>query len=393
MVRRVLKRAGIVVCATIVTFFASKVFVGDVYRVGSSSMEPTLFAGEYVFVRFDSSPPKRFDLVALTRGDEALVKRVAGLPGETIAIDAGGDLQIDGERLPPDALRPEPIVVFDSRRAKIADHFRMGSSQDNPWREVDGVFELDARAVLPYEGVGLMGLAKGLQDDHLDEQGHLVRNEPAIDVGDAILQCAFRPLEPGGRIVIALDEQGDVFRFTVEISADGNARARLTRLLGGEVKSEEELATGELSLPIGEWTLLRASNRDNHLALERQGGVILEADYAENRLHPRDETARGRSFGERVKLGGEGARLQIRDLCVWRDLHYVAPLDPAARRPADVGAGEYYLLGDHSRASSDSREWGSVPASSIFGRPLWVVWPPRAIRRLQCVAPAPTGIR
>jgi signal peptidase I len=387
-VRRILKRTGVVACVTLLAFLAAKAFVGDVYRVGSSSMEPTLFPGEWVFVLFDKSPPKRFDLVTLTRGDEAIVKRVAGLPGESVAIDPGGDLLIDGARLPKDAPRPEPILVFDSHRAKIADHFRMGSSTSNPWREVDGVFELDARSIAPHEGVGLMGLAKGLQDDHLSEEGSLVRNEPPIDVGDAILECAFRPLESGGRIVIALDEQGDVFRFTVEIEPAGAGRARLTRLLCGDANSEEDLASADLALPIGEWTLLRASNLDNHLALESHGKVVLEADYAENRLHPRDDASLGRSYGERVRLGGEGAHLQIRDLKVWRDLHYVAPPDAAThRKTVSLRNDEYYLLGDHSRASSDSREWGAVPGSSLFGRPRWVVWPPRAIRTLHSVAP------
>jgi signal peptidase I len=375
------KRALAIVAAGVVVTLVAKVFVGDVYRVGSSSMEPTLFAGERVLVRFDSSPPERYELVAVRRGDEALVKRVVGVPNETIEI-AGGDLVIDGERLPPDAPRPPPILVLDSRRQSIRDAFRMGSSTEEPWREVDGVWELDARDVEPYEGVGSMGLRHGLRDDVVDEQGERHAQVPAFDVGDAIVECSFRPLEPGGRIVIALDEQGDVFRFTAEITESGESLARITRHACGDVKDEQELARATISLPVGAWTRLRASNVDNHLALEREGETVLAADYDANRVHPRDEAALGRSYGERVRLGAEGARIQVDAVRVWRDQSYLPPRDPAARRPLHLGANQYYLLGDHTRSSSDSREWGAVSGDAIFGRPVWVVWPLRSIRRL-----------
>jgi len=233
-----------------------------------------------------------------------------------------------------------------------------------------------------------MGLLGGLRDDHLGEHGEIVRSEIPVDVGDAIVECAFRPLEPGGRVVLALDEQGDVFRFTVEIGADGSGEARLSRYACGDVKAEEELASARVRLASDEWTTLIVSNVDNHLALECDGELVFSADYATNRLHPLDEAGVGRSFGERVKIGGEGARLQIRDLRVWRDLHYVAPPDAVSRRPVHLGADEYYLLGDNSRSSRDSRDFGFLPADSIFGRPIWIVWPPRSIRPLRAAGPA-----
>ena len=62
----------------LLAFFALKTFVGDVYPVTSSSMEPTIRKGEWVLVLYDDSPPERFDLVVLTRGDGTYVKRVAG---------------------------------------------------------------------------------------------------------------------------------------------------------------------------------------------------------------------------------------------------------------------------------------------------------------------------
>lgn len=40
-----------------------------------------------------------------------------------------------------------------------------------------------------------------------------------------------------------------------------------------------------------------------------------------------------------------------------------------------VGADEYFMLGDNSENSQDSRFWGTVPRSNIVGRALYVYWP------------------
>ena len=35
----------------------------------------------------------------------------------------------------------------------------------------------------------------------------------------------------------------------------------------------------------------------------------------------------------------------------------------------------YYVLGDHRRASNDSRSWGLVPRKNIYGRAVFRYWP------------------
>ena len=62
-------------------------------------MLPTLREGEYVFVRFDSSPPERGDLVVWERGERAVVKRAMGVGGERVMLSKAGDLFVDGKRL------------------------------------------------------------------------------------------------------------------------------------------------------------------------------------------------------------------------------------------------------------------------------------------------------
>jgi signal peptidase I len=87
------------------------------------------------------------------------------------------------------------------------------------------------------------------------------------------------------------------------------------------------------------------------------------------------------SFIKRV-IGLPGDTVEVRGGTVWLNGEPLEePYVPEAYRdrrssvPVTVGEDSYYVLGDHRSSSSDSRTWGPVPRSQVFGKAVFVYWP------------------
>ena len=100
-VRRIARWAVDVVVVISLAWFLVYGFCCQV-RIDGNSMQPLLDARDVVLVNrlaYDVGSPKRFDVVVFQRGDQNNnVKRVIGLPGETVQI-IGGRIYIDGAAL------------------------------------------------------------------------------------------------------------------------------------------------------------------------------------------------------------------------------------------------------------------------------------------------------
>ena len=53
--------------------------------------------------------------------------------------------------------------------------------------------------------------------------------------------------------------------------------------------------------------------------------------------------------------------------------------DDSTLAPELIPSDQYFVLGDHRIASNDSRAWGLVPRSYIYGKAVFVFWPPDRI--------------
>ena len=80
-------------------------FVGQRTEVDGSSMEPMLSNGDNLIVdkiTYRFHDPQRFDIIVFPfkhQVDTFYIKRIIGLPGETVQIDEQGNIYINGELL------------------------------------------------------------------------------------------------------------------------------------------------------------------------------------------------------------------------------------------------------------------------------------------------------
>jgi signal peptidase I len=106
------------------------------YRVEGQSMLPSLQAGDFVAVdrlAYRLSEPARGEVVVVRqadpeRGERDLIKRVIGLPGETVTLDAGL-LRING-RLHPEPYLQAPSTYSGTWVLGPGEYFVLGDNRD-----------------------------------------------------------------------------------------------------------------------------------------------------------------------------------------------------------------------------------------------------------------------
>lgn len=149
---RWLREAIVVVVVAVLVAVLLRTFVVQTFYIPSGSMEPTLHVGDRILVNklsYRLHAVGRGDIVVFSRppaencgGPEVndLVKRVIGLPGETLSL-SGGYVYVDGKRLDESWLpateqgqtRPGPAGTLYSLqhpyRVPANDYFVMGDNR------------------------------------------------------------------------------------------------------------------------------------------------------------------------------------------------------------------------------------------------------------------------
>ncbi|HTP10474.1 MAG TPA: signal peptidase I [Anaerolineae bacterium] len=118
-----------------IAFLAINALIGR-FRIEQVSMQPNLHEGEYVIVdkvSYSLRQPERGEIVVLknpTPGQPDLIKRVIGLPGETIEV-RGGAAYINGQPLTEPYIAQPMTTDFPATLLQANQYFVMGDNRNN----------------------------------------------------------------------------------------------------------------------------------------------------------------------------------------------------------------------------------------------------------------------
>ena len=350
--------------------------------------------------------PRRWDVIVFKNPLEPqinYIKRLVALPGETVEI-IDGDVYIDGQivRKPPKVQRELWMPVYDHDFQPIKPKEPTFSMQYNrpwvqPFRTADSdwdippdhptVFQLDSdpgdRQTMHYDSGGDL-------DFRATYAYNAVREYPYLPYcSDLMVRFYVQAFRPEGQIGVELSKYDVTYRGWV----DFNGQMVIAR--EEEDGSETVLNSKPLDSAAtiaAETAPLRFANVDHQLILEfgdEQLHFDLGRDANDAGTIREDVPPHAAVFG-----AGELALLHV---AVFRDIHYTRTKYAGSTEigrgtqdnPFTLGDDQFFVLGDNSPNSQDSRWWespgignaggqydmGVVPRDYLVGKALFVYWP------------------
>ena len=375
------------------------------YRAGDR-----ILVHKWLYILGGPLRPDRWDVIVFRdpgNSTQNYIKRVVGLPGETIEI-IDGDVYIqpphaDGfhiARKTPAAQESLWFVVFDQSYLPTdpaRSHQPPAWVPANPDRAPDvGWSGLDTRVIrhdahdgIPREIVfAPIGSRYYLQDVYGYNHGGAGHY-----VGDARILAEVTATTGSGWLRWELVRDGQSFVAQL----DSNGRLRLSTIPAGAGSVETTLATAEVSpLVDGRPHVAEFGHLDYRVYVRLDGREVLASTPAQYAPQVDDLRNSRRIAPLELRIAAKDLTLTMRGLRVDRDVHYVQTantLRGQAGNPFTLGDGEYFVLGDNSPDSVDSREWfhvglhlqaslqcgayrlGTVRADQIVGKAFFVYLP------------------
>jgi signal peptidase I len=378
---------------------------------------------------YDLADPERFDVVVFKYPEDAKVnyiKRLVGLPGETISI-IDGDLWVSTAGEPEEIIRKEPEKLLGMLQEVHDSHheadellaagwpqrwtdWKAGSGPG--WSSEDGGRSFRAScqegrsATLRYRHFLADGevweAVKAGSDVSSMAEAQLIDDFEAYNsirtrshwVGDLAIEVDLETESDRGEVALELVEGGLAYRCVVDLIS-GEATLTIPQQQGDPTPRE---GTPRGPTPIrgaGRWQLLFANVDDElslfvdgqRIAFDRICTFVRQEDPVEPITTPREPGNPAAGDLAPIGITASGATVTLHQLRVLRDLFYIGAYD-LGRRPGELledsridyelGPDQFLMLGDNSAASKDSRLWVEghhVDRSLLIGKALVIFWP------------------
>lgn len=130
------------VIASVVLVVLTMMFVAQSLEISGNSMVPTFHNSERIVVEkvsYKTSNPKRYDIVVVrspSNDSMLLIKRVIGLPNESIKIDQNGQVFANGQLIDSNFVNTEdssfkPAVRYSEYNLKKDEYFILGDNRNH----------------------------------------------------------------------------------------------------------------------------------------------------------------------------------------------------------------------------------------------------------------------
>lgn len=320
-------------------------------------MEPALADGDWLFIQKED--PKRDDLVVFVEPGTGkyAIKRVAAVPGEAVQI-VDGDLYLDGEVHQRSLTSVEDLVPMLDIVGDEADT-SMDFSKQGFARAGERHWKL--------EGAGVAFLQRPPTADYLMRGDSIPGELPAQDLG---LEVEFDLLTPDSELHLVLRKGQST--FLAVLSENGERLQLLLQApnqLGAEVLLEV-LVSSPAASGTAFFTLA------DHAMTFVLNGEVVAADFAYPTPQPHQNSELPVDFRkmEHAGVGGIGP-LMVGRIRLGRDILYRSSGTYGGAKALQLADGQYFLLGDNSPQSRDSRQYGPVPGERILGIVTSRTWP------------------
>jgi len=308
------------------------------------------------------------------------IKRVVGLPGEQIWV-RDGDVHINGKI----ARKPWPVQEALWRRLTYSGKVKVKTKTrtetiwradaEEYWDLADGRFEADAQHVESPQYLEHHRQVVAYEERVLRESHSHIRATPTSDV---MVKFALEPCRLAGDVRVVFDVETSVGisqrvdYWMVRLPLGEGPRKPQVLRAGKPV----ELEAGTYEFHKGKATLVQVCNVDRTIIVRIGGKEVANVPYEPERSITE---RRGFARGTQVLIGCKGGHVVFHKPGLYVDVYYTNyPFKRAVGEPYLIEDDQFFVLGDNSCNSNDSRGWdksGGVPRSYLVGEAFLVLWP------------------
>ncbi len=287
------------------------------------------------------------------------IKRLIGLPGEKLQI-VNGDIYINDkiQRKPDYAQDILWMPVYNSRYLAKEDAIPIWITDSSAWTinkeslTLNNVSQGDSSASFVTFGRKIT-----------DQNGYNNRSG-SNEMGDVKIGFDVTLAKGSKCLELVLKKNNDV--FTAIIPADD------TDVKGCLKKAENVVTEKDFHLQTGQRHNVEFSNVDNLVSLSIDNNKVLVFDNDNGTApEPRPFDTSG------VRFGGSRVNAAFENIKIFHDIYYthLSSGTWGTEQPIQLGEKDYFMCGDNSRNSNDSRVWKFVPEKNIVGKAFFVFWP------------------